>query len=114
MASLLAGFPTVAATYVRPSGSYVNGEWTEEISAPVEIDLVSPQPADGRSLQLLPEGDRVYEHMMTWTVEALQPRDIVTLDAVEYRVILARGYDQAVRGWDMDGFTKVLMREVQS
>jgi hypothetical protein len=105
---LLTAFPKVAASLVRPGGAYnAAGRWVPASVDPVPIKIVKPQPARGSELQNLPEGERVYTHLKTWTETVLNVGDLLTYKGVEYRVVLVPDYQ------DDGEFCKALMRENQ-
>lgn len=105
---MLRYFPKVAASYKRPTGTYgTDGKWVAGSPASVPILVIAPQPATGRDLQMMPEGDRVYRHLKTWTETELMPNDMVTYDGTTYRVIPSAN-------WAIEGnYHRVLLREMQ-
>lgn len=105
---MLQYFPKMAATYRRPSGVYVDSRWVPAAVAEIPIMIIRPQPANGRELQMLPEGDRQYSHLKTWTAAEVMPNDVLTFRAVEYRVVSSKDYQ-------FDGaFHKILLRACET
>lgn len=108
---MLRFFPRYAATYrPQPTGHYNDdGVFVPDTVAEIPIQIIAPQPANGRELQRLPEGDRKYRHLKTWCDIDLQAGAIVTYPpgGTEYIVLPSMDYQT-------DGnFSKVLMRENQ-
>jgi len=101
-------FPKVAAAYYRPSGAYVAGVWVAATPSPTPLTIIQPQPADGRTLMMLPEGDRQYDHLVTWSETNLEPDDRVVFGGVTYRVV--HRTNRAIDG----GFYRAVMREEQA
>ncbi|HXK36115.1 MAG TPA: hypothetical protein VJ553_00860 [Candidatus Paceibacterota bacterium] len=105
---MLSVFSQVPATLVRPTGTIVAGRWVPDVVAPVAITVITPQRASGTDLQMLPDGDRQYVHLKTWSTTELHADDLLTVGGVEHRVVL-------VEDWEYDGnFHKALIRKVQS
>lgn len=105
---MLATFPKVAATYRRGTTVYTNGRPVITWTANTPILIIAPQPTPGAQLQLLPEGERVYQHKSTWANTALIVEDVVTYGGEDYKVTLSED-------WGDDGeYHRVLMRKVQS
>ena len=107
--SLLNFFPQVAATYRRPTGTYstTTGTFVPGSASDNDITIISPQPASGKELLLLPEGDREFNHLKTWTETALQNEDIVTWNGTQFKVV-------RVGDFNFDGgFYPILMRELR-
>lgn len=105
---MLSVFPQVTASHVRPSGSYVAGRWVPNAPVSESITVVTPQRADGSLLMQLPEGERAYTHLKTWTRKPLLTGDLLTIGEVEYLVVVAED-------WSYDGsFYRALIRRVQS
>ena len=104
---MLSLFDTIPATYVRPSGAYVAHRWVATAELPAPIRVIFPQRVDGATLQMLPEGDRQYTHLVTWTKTELWPNDLLEIRGVQYRVVKQED-------WSADGnFHEVIIRKVQ-
>lgn len=105
--SMMSWFPTVSASYTRPTGSYVDGLWVPATATPTTISIIEPQRDPGEEGQYPVEGDRVYTHLKTWTSARLRVNDVLSYGGIDYRVVkLGSWYGQA-------GFGEVFIREIQ-
>lgn len=100
-------FPKVIATYRRPTGSYVDSRWVADAVDGIPVQIIAPQPASGRDLQMLPEGDRTFRHLKTWSPVELLADDVLKVSGFVYRVVKSKDYQTD------GGYYKILMREVQ-
>jgi hypothetical protein len=94
--NLLGFFPKKAAVLSRPTGSYVNGRWVAGTASTSNILIIRPQPLPGKDLQVLPEGDRTYVHLVSWSDAEIHNDDILTINSLTYRVV-------HVEPWNEDG-----------
>lgn len=69
----------------KAGGSYVHGKWVGETLTPKDIQAVV-QPATGRRLLDLPEGERVEAKYFIWTREPIALDDEITYSGDDYRV----------------------------
>ena len=71
----------------KTGGSYNDdGEWQGEVIAPETIRAVL-QPATGRQLQDLPEGERTDARFFLWTRSALVSDDVIVYGGERYRIV---------------------------
>ena len=104
---MLEVFTKLSATLLSPTGSYstATGTWTAGTPSTSTVAIIAPQPASGRDLQFLPEGEREYIHLKTWTEASVLTGDKITVAGRTYRVT-------TTKPWFDDGnFVQVLMRE---
>lgn len=104
---MLEVFTKLSATLVSPTGTYstTTGLWTAGTPTTSSIQVIAPQPASGRDLQLLPEGEREYTHLKTWTESSVLTGDKITVAGRTYRVTMTKPW------FDDGNFIQVLMRE---
>ena len=79
-------FTQILAFHNHPTGSVVNGRFAADTASPVPISIVIPQPASARDLQMLPDGERSFDHKKTWTKADVQNGDIITISSIDYKV----------------------------
>jgi sulfur carrier protein ThiS len=107
-------FPQVAATLKRyPLAANVNGRFVPGAATETPITVIDPQPAPGRDLQQLQDGDREYVHKKTWTTTEVRKGDIIEIDGTDYVVVLIPDYKTPTVGWGFDGGYHPLIREAQ-
>lgn len=106
--------PQIAATLKRYSaGADVDGRWVPGTPVETPVTVVAPQPASGRNLQFLPDGERVYTHKKVWTETALLDGDVLSINGTDYLVNLIGNYYEACQNWVITGFYRALIREIQ-
>lgn len=112
MSSILNGFPKISALRTRDAGGFVGGEWVPD-TTDTPITVIPLQPASGKDLQFLPDGDRHYTHKKVWSTSDLEPEDILVVKGRSYKVVSIMDYEEACEGQAFSGFYRALIREVQ-
>lgn len=102
-------FTQVLAIHNHPTGTIVNGRFSPSTASIVPISIVIPQPASSRDLQIIPEGERSFDHKKTWTKANVQNGDIITVSSVDYKVTSLQDWTDPET---MDEWLRILMREV--
>lgn len=111
---MLNRFPQVAATLKRHSAAAtVNGRYVPGDPTETPITIIPLQPAPGKDLQQLPEGDRTYVHKKTWTNTEVLKGDHLEVAGVDYMVALIRDFTTGTTGWGFNGGYHLLVRESQ-
>jgi len=67
------------------AGTWTNGKYTKGAKTDISI-FASVQPADGREIDQLPEGDRTKVHKEIFSTSELKLNDIITYDGERYEV----------------------------
>jgi len=108
----------ISATLYRTSGSsYDDGEWTPATPSQTAVEIIAPQPLRSNELQMLPEGERKYNHRVTWITDEIhiwplipdsptkENPDIFLIDGKFYKLMQID--DRSVLG----NFYRAVMRE---
>lgn len=116
MLSYFAG-EKISATLVRTSGgAYSDGIWVPSYPASSSVQIIAPQPMRSDELQMLPEGERKYNHRVTWIETSVhiwplvpgatsEKPDILLISGKFYKIMQID--DRSVLG----NFYRVVLRE---
>lgn len=77
--------------------------------APIDVLIVLPQPASGKDLQMVPEGERSFDHRKTWISALTLNGDLIGYDNASFKIV------QTQKWVDPDTFEiwyRSLIREV--
>ena len=94
--------------------TYVNGRPAQGMAATFSIDA-HVQPASGRELLRLPEGERSGEHILIFTTILLRTTDAATGRSADRITYQNRTYEiEAVEDWNtIGGFYQSLGRKIE-
>jgi hypothetical protein len=107
----------ISDVLIRPgSGQYQDGEWVPDSPGTTNIEIIAPQPMRPDELQMLPQGERVYNHLVTWMTPEIRNwpvvpgststnPDILRIDGSHYKVMEIS--NRSVLG----NFYRVVLRE---
>jgi sorbitol-specific phosphotransferase system component IIA len=102
-------FTQIEALHNHPTGTITNGRFVAATASPVPISIVIPQPASSRDLQMLPDGERSFDHKKTWTKASVQNGDTITVASVDYKVTSLQHWTDPET---MEEWIRLTMREV--
>lgn len=102
-------FSKVSATRTRPTFTLTNGRMVADSVETLPVLIVEPQPSSARDLQLVPEGERDYDHKKTWVDTETRNRDLIAYDGQTMKVTSSQKWvDPDTR----ETWWRVVMREV--
>lgn len=113
VSSVITRFATGTYEVTRPSGAYQAGRWVEGAPELLQVRAVV-QPASGRDLQRLPEGQRTRETISIWCLVELRTATVPAGSGAD-RVRYGSGvYEvERVEWWQEGGFWKALAQRVE-
>jgi len=94
------------------AGSYVDGEWIQNLSNPGTIRIVVPQPLRSNDLQKLPDGEHVLDYLISWVPSRLFTRSgLIDSDQICFNFNIYK--IEAVDDWSILGnFYKLTLRRL--
>jgi hypothetical protein len=102
-------FSKVSATRTRPTFTNTGGRMVADSVESVSVLIIEPQPAGGRDLQIVPEGERNYDHRKTWVDSETRNGDLIAYDGASFKVVQTQKWiDPETR----ETWWRIMMREV--
>jgi hypothetical protein len=99
------GSEMASATWTTRSADAYNaaGELVPGTDTDIPIKIIAPQPVKADELQMLEDGERISDHVKTWTDAAVQNRGKITVGGLDYKVV-------QVEDRPIGAFRKIIMR----
>jgi cytochrome c biogenesis factor len=100
---MLSFFPKIAAQLAHETKTKTKGEIVTTLSTAIDCPIVAPQPLKANELELLEQGERDYNYLVTWLSFPIATTDRLYIAGTWYRV---HQID------DRGEFSRVVIREI--